>query len=129
MARNTKQYDQIHVDLYNKVNACTTAVTALTTELKTLKAAMSAETTRYVDLLHRQQDKQFRIIGCLFLAILFCIGIIGYGAIGQKGMYTVRNTMPTTKPHCTDTMPYIPPNDQDILPAKIPIKSKNSKRQ
>jgi len=124
MTTVSPQHDQIHADLYEKVNACTLAVTTLTTELKTLKAAMTAETDRYVAMLTKQQDRQFRLCGCLFLAVVFCIGIIGYGAIGQKGMYTVRNTAPLGTAALVDT-PYIPTNDRDLSPYRNPDKGKD----
>ena len=33
-------------------------------------------------------------IGALVVIILFLIGVIAYGAIGEKGMYAVRDAMP-----------------------------------
>lgn len=119
------KYDKIHADLYDKVNECTAACRALKSEINTLTGSMSAEISRYVELLHRQQDKQFRVVGGLVLVVIFCIGIIGYGAIGKQGMYTVRNTLPCGAPgDVAAEHPFIPPHDKGIPPQIAVSKNK-----
>jgi len=86
-------------DLYDKVNANTVAVAALTAEVKTLTcqnaALMSLNQQRT-----EASERLFKWLGAsMFLLIMFLSGIIGYGAIGKQGMYTVRETTPITTWH------------------------------
>lgn len=82
--------DEIHRDLYDKVNANTNAVTALA-------AQVTANNERFgelLELVERDMKNRHREILALILFALFLVGIIGYGAVGKDGLYTVRQTVP-----------------------------------
>jgi hypothetical protein len=48
-----------------------------------------------IDLLKRRDTTTNRIITALVFLLLFAIGVIAYGAIGERGLKTVRDTLPT----------------------------------
>jgi hypothetical protein len=57
-----------------------------------------------IDLLKRRDTTTNRIITALVFLLLFAIGVIAYGAIGERGLKTVRDTLPSV-PMQTDVLP------------------------
>ena len=57
-----------------------------------------------IDLLKRRDTTTSRMTAALMLLLLFAIGVIAYGAIGEKGLKTVRDTLPSV-PTQTDALP------------------------
>ena len=57
-----------------------------------------------IDLLKRRDTTSSRIIAALMLLLLFALGVIAYGAIGERGLKTVRDTLPSV-PTQTDALP------------------------
>ena len=57
-----------------------------------------------IDLLKRRDTTTGRIITALVFLLLFAMGVIAYGAIGERGLKTVRDTLPTV-PTQTDALP------------------------
>lgn len=57
-----------------------------------------------IDLLKRRDTTTNRIITALVFLLLFAIGVIAYGAIGERGLKTVRDTLPSV-PMQTDALP------------------------
>lgn len=94
-ARIDNQDDKIHKDLYEKINENTNAVSALRATVQVL----TTQNERFFELIEKK-DQTFmsalRWIGGLFavvvLALLFAII---YGAIGQEGLKSVRESLPT----------------------------------
>lgn len=82
---------EVHREIFEKVNANTISVTALVAEMK----IRNDYEDKLIMLLEKAQNKLFRSVIVLGIIVLFCVGIIGYGAIGKDGMYTVRNTSPS----------------------------------
>ncbi len=92
-------HDEIHKDLYDKINACTA-------EMKELTGA--------VRILTQQNERQQKIIKWAFGIVILCLLIIGYGAIGKEGMVSVRSTLPSPLGHDDKTTYAIPAsNDLD----------------
>ena len=48
-----------------------------------------------IDLLKRRDTTSSRIIAALMLLLLFALGVIAYGAIGEQGLKSVRDTLPS----------------------------------
>ena len=57
-----------------------------------------------IDLLKRRDTTTGRIITALVFLLLFAMGVIAYGAIGERGLKTVRDTLPTV-PTQADALP------------------------
>lgn len=52
-----------------------------------------------IDLLKRRDTTTGRIITALVFLLLFAMGVIAYGAIGERGLKTVRDTLPNVPTH------------------------------
>lgn len=93
--------DEIHRDLYEKVNLNTIAVGSLTSEVRANNdhfEKILATTTQHfesmISMMERDMKRRHREVLGLVMFAFFCVGIIGYGAIGKDGLYTVRQTVP-----------------------------------
>lgn len=49
---------------------------------------------KLITLLEKRDTTLNRVIWALLVILLFALGVIAYGAIGDNGMKTVRDTMP-----------------------------------
>ena len=78
------QHDEIEKDQYAKIEVLTKSVSELTGAVSVLNKTNS-------DLVVTLK----RSIFYQFIIIVFLILVIAYGAIGERGMYAVRETMPT----------------------------------
>lgn len=58
-----------------------------------------------IDLLKRRDTTTGRIITALVFLLLFAMGVIAYGAIGERGMKTVRDTLPSVPTQQTNALP------------------------
>lgn len=84
------QNDDIHRDLYEKVNLNTLAVGSLTAEVR----ANNEHFEKVIGLIENDMKRRHREILGLVMFAFFCVGVIAYGAIGKDGLYTVRQTVP-----------------------------------
>ena len=87
--------DSIHKDLYDKVNANTNAVAALTATVNIL----TQQNEKFFDLVEKKDANFMRalrwfgiILSVIIFALLFALI---YGAIGAEGLRAVRESMPT----------------------------------
>ena len=78
------QHDDIEKDQYLKIENLTKTVSELTGAVSVLNKT----NTDLVSTLRRTSFYQF-------LTIIFLIAVIAYGAIGERGLYAVRETVPT----------------------------------
>ena len=89
--------DDIEKDQYAKIEVLTKSVSELTGAVSVLNKTNS-------DLVTTLK----RSIFYQFLVIVFLILVIAYGAIGERGMYAVRETMPTVVRPTAPRTPAVP---------------------
>lgn len=86
--------DDVHKDLYDKINANTAAVASLAATV----AVLTAQNERFIKLLENDNQrltKVFKWVAVfMFLLIIFLVTVIAYGAIGDKGLHSVRQNQP-----------------------------------
>lgn len=108
------QHDDIKKDQYAKIEVLTKSVSELTGAVSVLNKTNS-------DLVTTLK----RSIFYQFLVIVFLILVISYGAIGERGMYAVRETMPSVIQQGTPRSPAVPIPDgsgsQDVAIAPVPV--------
>lgn len=106
------QHDEIEKDQYAKIEVLTKSVSELTGAVSVLNKTNS-------DLVTTLK----RSIFYQFIVIVFLILVIAYGAIGERGMYAVRETMPTVVCPTAPRTPSVPipdgsgANEAAIAPA------------
>lgn len=105
------QHDEIEKDQYAKIEVLTKSVS----ELTGVVSVLNKTNTDLVATLRRTNFYQF-------LTIVFLIAVIAYGAIGERGMYAVRETIPFVIQPVTPKTPAVPipdgsgENDAAIAP-------------
>ena len=82
--------DDIHRDLYEKVNLNTIAVNSLSAEVRNNNDHFD----KVIALIENDMKRRHREIMGLVMFAFFCVGVIAYGAIGKDGMFMVRQTIP-----------------------------------
>lgn len=92
-----EQHDEIEKDQYAKIEVLTKSVSELTGAVSVLNKTNS-------DLVVTLK----RSIFYQFLVIVFLILVIAYGAIGERGMYAVRETMPAVVRPTAPRTPAVP---------------------
>ena len=106
--------DKIEQDQYAKIEVLTKSVSELTGAVSVLNKTNS-------DLVTTLK----RSIFYQFIVIVFLILVIAYGAIGERGMYAVRETMPSVIQQGTPRSPAVPIPDgsgsQDAAIAPVPV--------
>lgn len=106
--------DDIEKDQYAKIEVLTKSVSELT-------GAVSVLNKTNTDLVNTLKKALFYE----FLIIVFLILVIAYGAIGERGMYAVRETMPSVIQQGTPRSPAVPIPDgsgsQDAAIAPVPV--------
>ena len=86
--------------VYDRVNAVESKIDETNGYLK----GVVESNVSLIDLLKRRETTSNRITAALMLLLLFAFGVIAYGAIGEKGLKTVRDTLPSM-PAQTDALP------------------------
>lgn len=76
--------DEVHRELFTKVGTLANSVS----ELSGAVAVLNKTNTELTITLRRANFYQF-------VTILFLIAVIAYGAIGERGLYAVRDTVPS----------------------------------
>ena len=108
------QHNEIEKDQYLKIENLTKTVSELTGAVAVLNKTNS-------DLVATLK----RSIFYQFLVIVFLILVIAYGAIGERGMYAVRETMPSVIQQGTPRSPAVPIPDgsgsKDAAIAPFPV--------
>lgn len=108
------QHDDIEKDQYAKIEVLTKSVSELTGAVSVLNKTNTDLTTTLKRALFYQ-----------FIVIVFLILVIAYGAIGERGMYAVRETMPSVIQQGTPRSPAVPIPDgsgsQDAAIAPVPV--------
>lgn len=107
------QHDEIEKDQYLKIENLTKTVSELT-------GAVSVLNNTNTDLVATLKRSLFYE----FLTIIFLIAVIAYGAIGERGLYAVRDTVPSMVRPNAPRSPAVPipdgsQNDSAIAPAPI----------
>lgn len=107
------QHDEIEKDQYLKIENLTKTVSELT-------GAVSVLNKTNTDLVATLKRSLFYE----FLTIIFLIAVIAYGAIGERGLYAVRDTVPSMVRPNAPRSPAVPipdgsRNDSAIAPAPI----------
>ena len=103
-------HDDVHKDLYDKINTCTSEMKELTGAVRIL----TQQNEKFFSLIEKQNEREQKIVKWAFGIIVICLLIIGYGAIGKDGMFTVRKAIPTFPSEDTHSTYAIPPhNDLD----------------
>ena len=91
-------HDEIHNQIFNRLNEVESKVDTTNGYLKGViesNEKLVAVNERLITLMEKRDKTQARVIWGLIVLLLFLSAIIGYGAIGDKGMHSVRQTMPT----------------------------------
>lgn len=108
------QHDDIEKDQYAKIEVLTKTVSELTGAVSVLNKTNTDLTSTLKRALFYQ-----------FIVIVFLILVIAYGAIGERGMYAVRETMPSVIQQGTPRSPAVPIPDgsgsQDAAIAPVPV--------
>ena len=108
------QHDEIEKDQYAKIEVLTKTVSELTGAVSVLNKTNTDLTATLKRALFYQ-----------FIVIVFLILVIAYGAIGERGMYAVRETMPSVIQQGTPRSPAVPIPDgsgsQDAAIAPVPV--------
>ena len=108
------QHDDIEKDQYAKIEVLTKSVSELTGAVSVLNKTNTDLTTTLKRALFYQ-----------FIVIVFLILVIAYGAIGERGMYAVRKTMPSVIQQGTPRSPAVPIPDgsesKDAAIAPVPV--------
>ena len=108
------QHDDIEKDQNAKIEALTKSVSELTGAVSVLNKTNTDLTTTLKRALFYQ-----------FIVIVFLILVIAYGAIGERGMYAVRETMPSVIQQGTPRSPAVPIPDgsgsKDAAIAPVPV--------
>ena len=102
--------DEVHRELFAKVGTLANSVS----ELSGAVTVLNKTNTDLVGLLKKSLSYEFYVI-------LILIAVLIYGAIGEKGFITIRNSVPKPFPYNTDDQQssFIAPwDDQKILPIK-----------
>lgn len=86
--------------VYDRVNAVESKIDETNGYLK----GVVESNVSLIDLLRRRETTSNRITAALMLLLLFAFGVIAYGAIGERGLKTVRDTLPSM-PVQTDALP------------------------
>lgn len=102
-------HDEVHKDLYDKINACTAEMKELTGAVRIL----TQQNEKFFDIIEKQNERQQKIIKWAFGIVILCLLIIGYGAIGKEGMASVRRSLPSLPGH-EDKTTYAIPVSNDI---------------
>lgn len=96
-------HDDIHADLYEKLNANTAEVKELTGAVRVLTRQnerffemIEKKDTQYIAELDKKDKAQGRIVIALFVMLAFMLAALVYGAIGRDGLHAVRETVPIT---------------------------------
>lgn len=92
--------------VYNRINTLESKVDSTNGYLK----GVVESNEKLIALLEKRDTSMGRVITALIVLLLFSLAVIAYGAIGDKGMKTVRETMPSV-PQKADAIPA--PNDVD----------------
>ena len=108
------QHDDIEKDQYAKIEVLTKTVSELTGAVSVLNKTNTDLTSTLKRALFYQ-----------FIVIVFLILVIAYGAIGERGMYAVRETMPSVIQQGAPRSPAVSIPDgsgsQDAAIAPVPV--------
>ena len=108
------QHDDVEKDQYAKIEVLTKTVSELTGAVSVLNKTNTDLTSTLKRALFYQ-----------FIVIVFLILVIAYGAIGERGMYAVRETMPSVIQQGTPRSPAVPIPDgsgsNDAAIAPVPV--------
>ena len=94
-------HEEVHADLYEKLNANTAEVKELTGAVRVLTRQnerffemMERKDAQYIAELDKKDKSQGRIVIALFVLLAFTLAAVVYGAIGRDGLHAVRETVP-----------------------------------
>lgn len=92
-----KSHEEVHAEIFSRINGLESKVDETNGYLRGVvesneKVVKANE--RLIELIERRDKTQARIMWGLLTILLLAIGIIGYGAIGKEGMFSVRQTVP-----------------------------------
>ena len=83
-----KSHDEIHADIYGRVNA-------LESKIDETNGYLRVESNeKLIELLKKRDTTQGRVMWALVILLFFSFGVIAFGAIGKEGMHSVRQTLP-----------------------------------
>lgn len=91
MAQNNTIAQQELSKVYDRINSVESKVDETNGYLR----GVVESNVNLIDLLKRRDTTTGRIITALVFLLLFAMGVIAYGAIGERGLKTVRDTLPT----------------------------------
>jgi hypothetical protein len=100
-------HDEVHEQIFNRINVVESKIDTTNGYLKGViesNEKIVAVNEKLIALIEKRDRTQARAIWGLITLLLFALAIIGYGAIGDKGMHSVRQTVPSL-PHTTDALP------------------------
>lgn len=89
--------DEIHRDLYDKLNANTYEVKELSGVVKVL----TAQNERFFDMLEKKDEMFMRALRALFWIAVLLIAALIYGAIGDKGFNAIADRIPAVPANTT----------------------------
>ena len=85
-----KSHDDIHADLYGRVNALESKIDETNGYLR----GVVESNEKLIELLKKRDATQSRITWALVALLFFAVGVIAFGAIGKEGLHSVRDTLP-----------------------------------
>lgn len=86
-----KSHDDIHADLYGRVNQLESKIDETNGYLR----GVVESNEKLIALLEKRDTTLNRVIWALLVILLFALGVIAFGAIGKEGMHSVRQSVPT----------------------------------
>ena len=89
--------DEIHKDIYEKLNANTAEVKELSGVVKVL----TAQNERFFDMLEKKDELFMRALRALFWISVLLIAALIYGAIGDKGFNAIADRIPAVPANTT----------------------------
>ena len=95
-------HDEIHADMYGRINALESKIDETNGYLR----GVVESNEKLITLLEKRDTTLNRVIWALLVILLFALGVIAFGAIGEKGMHSVRQNLPT-----------LPQSSQAAIPA------------
>ena len=81
---------EVNQELFRRVNA----LECVASELSGYFKGMVDNTKELIGLMRNEQKHHKIVVGILATLLAFCIAALVYGAIGEKGLHSVRQTMP-----------------------------------
>lgn len=81
---------EINKELFKRINS----LERVASELSGYFKGMVDNTKELIGLMRSEQKHHKVVVGILATLLAFCIAALVYGAIGDKGLHSVRQTMP-----------------------------------